>query len=209
MIDERLWKEPPKLHKALYEPGEDRINWGFTEIMFEWMTANVKKNMRTLETGAGLSTIAFAGIDTDHIAIDPTPGLWDRIREHAACLGVDMGRVNFIPERSEAVLPRMANSAKAYAESFDLIILDGSHTFPTPFIDWFYMAQILKVGGILFLDDAWKLPVCRFLMDWMLRAPEWEGIERIGRAHVFRKILAIDHPDRFHHDPAFEVHFKE
>ena len=173
--------------------------------MFEWMNANVKKGTKTLETGAGLSTIAFGMVGTEHVAIDPTPGLWDRIKNHANLFGLKMENTEFIGERSEYLLPSMTHDK----ESFDLIILDGSHTFPTPFVDWFYMAQFLKVGGILFLDDAWKLPVCRFLMDWMLRAPEWEGIERVGRAHVFRKTMAVDHPDRFHHDPKFEVHFKE
>jgi hypothetical protein len=40
-------------------------------------------------------------------------------------------------------------------DPLDLVLVDGSHSFPQVFfIDWFYTAGALKIGGHLLVDDV-------------------------------------------------------
>lgn len=48
-------------------------------------------------------------------------------------------------------LPKMLEAG----ESFDLIYVDGSHTSWAVFVDLAFCAAMLKVGGLMILDDYW------------------------------------------------------
>jgi hypothetical protein len=52
----------------------------------------------------------------------------------------------------------------------------SSHSFPQVFIEWFYTASALKVGGHLLVDDVhvWTGHVLR---DFLLDEPEWTKID--------------------------------
>ena len=39
-------------------------------------------------------------------------------------------------------------------DALDLVLIDGSHSFPQVFIDWYYTQSALKVGGALLVDDV-------------------------------------------------------
>jgi predicted O-methyltransferase YrrM len=56
-----------------------------------------------------------------------------------------------IEEGSEYALPRLAKAAPG---SFDLIFVDGFHTFDHTLIDLFYATKVLRIGGYLIVDDA-------------------------------------------------------
>jgi hypothetical protein len=69
----------------------------------------------------------------------------------------------------------------------DLILIDGGHGFPTPYIDWFYTAGKLKRGGFLILDDV-GLWSCQILRDFLIEQPHWEFVtEYDERTTIFRK----------------------
>lgn len=57
-----------------------------------------------------------------------------------------------IEELSYVALPKLLE--KHGEESFDFIFIDGNHLFDYTLIDFFYSDKLLKVGGILLIDDA-------------------------------------------------------
>jgi hypothetical protein len=57
-------------------------------------------------------------------------------------------------------------------EPLDLVLIDGGHGFPTPFIDWFYTAGSIRVGGVVVIDDA-HLWTGAVLKEFLLAEPEW------------------------------------
>ncbi len=79
------------------------------------------------------------------------------------------------------MLPRLP------ADPLDLVLIDGSHGFPVPLIDWFYTADRLKVGGLLVLDDT-QLWSVHILKQFLLLEPEWQIEQDFWpRSAVFRK----------------------
>ena len=104
-----------------------------------------------LETGAGLSTLLFLAFGvTSLTSVDPTPGLRGRVVEEAARRGLDAKPLEYVEERSELALPRLAASGREY----DLCLIDGAHTWPTVFVDFCYANLCLRAGGLLLLDDV-------------------------------------------------------
>lgn len=132
---------------------------------------------RTLEIGLryGISALyiceALAGVrDARHEAIDPSQhrttqygGTWHGI-------GVsNLGRagyehvVKLYEEPSHRVPPRLL----AEQWEFDLVFIDGWHTFDHVLLDFFYSDLLLRSGGVVVFDDTDReviRAVCRFLV---------------------------------------------
>jgi predicted O-methyltransferase YrrM len=142
----------------------------------------------TLETGCGLSTLVFALSECAHTAIVPNPTHIEATRQSAISYQIPMSNVDFLEARSEEILPGMDMT-----EELDLILIDGGHAFPIPFIDWFYTSQRLKVGGLLVVDDI-DLRTVNILYEFLSKQPEWQCSTIIRRTAFFRKIdeLATD-----------------
>jgi hypothetical protein len=71
------------------------------------------------------------------------------------------------------------------------MLVDGDHAFPLPFIDWYYTADHLAVGGFMVIDDI-QLITGRLLADFMDADPKWERVlYEPTRFAVFRK---LSHP---------------
>jgi hypothetical protein len=94
--------------------------------------------------------------------------------------------VTFHHELSERVLPALDPAP------LDLVLIDGSHSFPQVFIDWFFTQRALKVGGTLLVDDV-HIWTGRVLRDFLRAEPEWKLVERwAGRTVAFRKVAHYD-----------------
>jgi predicted O-methyltransferase YrrM len=76
-------------------------------------------------------------------------GIEARFRRNAARTGARS--MNVIRSFSSIELPKM----QAAGERFDLIYVDGSHTAVDVMIDMCFCANLLKVGGMMILDDYW------------------------------------------------------
>lgn len=174
-----LLADPPKLH-ILRRSGELTSSWklGDEELLF--LDRQVTESMRTIETGAGVSTIVFAMKGAEHTCVVPDGALVNRIRSYCDEHGISHANIEFIVDRSEYALPRLEG------EDFDLALIDGRHGFPTPFIDWFYMANLLKVGGILIVDDL-HIWTCELLTQFLLSEEEWILLEETLSAAIFVK----------------------
>jgi len=113
---------------------------------------------RTLEIGCafGSSSLSICSALADrpnpsHFIIDPFQST------HWRSIGVlnlkraGFDRFELIEEGSEYALPRLAKTASG---SFDLVFVDGFHTFDHTLIDLFYATKLLRIGGYLIVDDA-------------------------------------------------------
>jgi hypothetical protein len=171
--------DPPKPH----EDGQGGFMvMGLTEPAIKFIYENIDESSATLETGCGLSTAVFALRNSRHTVIAPAPGEFEIIKSYCRDREIPTGQIDFITEPSQKILPVLE------LPSLDLVLIDGGHGFPTPYIDWFYTAGKLKKGGFLLVDDVW-LWSCQMLRDFLVEQPQWEFIaDYEGRTAVFRKI---------------------
>jgi hypothetical protein len=135
---------------------------------------------RTLETGAGVSTLVFSLRGSHHTAITPHLEEFTAILSYARRLGISLRNTTISVARSEHYLPTWRGS------ELDLVLIDGKHAFPWPIIDWFYTAPALKTGGTLILDDT-NLPSVDLLCRFLQADKHWHLLFKTDRAAVFRK----------------------
>jgi hypothetical protein len=155
---------------------------GLTEAAVSFIYENIDDQCATLETGCGLSTVAFALKGSRHTVIAPAPSEFEIIKKYCLDRGIQTSQIDFIAGPSQIVLPALESP------SLDLVLIDGGHGFPTPFVDWFYTAGRLKNGGLLIVDDVW-LWSCQILCDFLNEQPQWECIQEFGeRTTIFRKL---------------------
>jgi predicted O-methyltransferase YrrM len=163
--------------------------------VLRFLADSVSATSKTLETGAGLSTLIFALRTSKHVAVTPSKSEITSIRDYAADKGISLDSVSFICEASEEYLPgcRLGD--------LDLILLDGKHAFPWPMVDWFYTADRLKQGGLMIIDDA-QMRSVGVLRDFMAADPAWNLVRDFaGKTIVFQKLRAYVHDVAWHMQP--------
>ena len=172
-------KDSPKLHKdaATGEP----VSYGIVSEVLEFIEENVSKGSRTIETGAGISSIGFLICGCQHTAVCPEPYLRDNILGFCCKHGINTANFVFVAEKSQDYLPSVG------ARLFDCALLDGEHAFPIPQIDFYYLSRSLKVGGILLIDDI-DLWSCEIIHKFLYWDYDWQFLEVLGRhAVAYRK----------------------
>jgi predicted O-methyltransferase YrrM len=126
-----------------------------------WVVAEQARSTIEIGLAYGVSALAICdglaevGTGTTHVVIDPfqatsrfdSAGL--RLLDEAGV--ADM--VEFHPEPSELVLPRLL----AEGRQFDLAFVDGNHRFDWVFIDLALLGRLVRMGGVIFVDD-YQLP---------------------------------------------------
>lgn len=160
----------------------------------------------TIEIGLawGLSTLhilralAENGVAAPrHVVMDP----FQRKVFHDAALRAirELGlesALEFYPEPSGLVLPRML----AEGRQFDFAFIDGDHRFESVFVDFFYIDQLLKPGGVVVFDDViWDgvYLTCRFAQtnyDYEMVAEMAKPAEASGAAVGRPLMLACRKP---------------
>lgn len=145
-----------ELHSAL-----DREKGDFLRSI----VANDSEIVTTLEVGCayGLSSLFICSElakrdGASHTIIDPFQNTdWDG----AGLLNLDNAGVKFytfVEERSEFALPEILKKGEG---RFDLVFVDGFHTFDQTLLDCYYATRLLRIGGVLAIDDVALLPVGR------------------------------------------------
>lgn len=191
MTIQELLANPPKLHafkvppgakeEGMFAPGELINRWKLSDEELKFIDKHVDRNSKTIETGAGCSTVLFALKGTHHTCIVPDRELTERIVAFCKEKDIDTSRLNFIIEPSEKALPRIEE------RDFDLALIDGRHGFPQPFLDWYYAAEILKTGGYVIIDDL-HVWVCETLVNFLIEEKDWSLVhESLGGA-AFKKL---------------------
>jgi hypothetical protein len=191
MTLQELLADPPKLHafhprpgtreEKMFAAGELINRWKLSDEELTFIEQHVDSNSKTIETGAGCSTIVFALKGTHHTCIVPDLALTERIVAFCQSKGISTSKLNFIIEPSEKALPQIKES------DFDLALIDGRHGFPQPFLDWYYTAELLKIGGYVIIDDL-HVWVCETLTNFLIEESDWELVhESLGGA-AFKKL---------------------
>jgi predicted O-methyltransferase YrrM len=173
--------------------------------------------LSTLHILAALAEIRGSEPGAPHVVMDPFQVA--RYGNAALRLVREVGAeamLEFYPEPSEIVLPRML----ANGRQFDLVFIDGDHRFDPGFVDFFFVHRILKPGGLVIFDDVlfdgiyltsrWAetnlgyQPVAQYPAAGK-RPPRSEA-GRLRRPHIgaWRKPLQEVARDRFHFVPFFE-----
>jgi hypothetical protein len=169
--------------------------YGVDPELARFLFDSVSEQSKTLETGSGISTLAFALRQTRHIAITPNANEVESIRNYAAANQISLDRVEFVIEPSDRYLPRCE------AEDLDLVLIDGKHAFPWPIIDWFFTAEKLKQNGIVVLDDL-QMSSVSMLGDFLREDPRWQLERSFGRRTlVLKKISPSVHDVAWHMQP--------
>jgi hypothetical protein len=118
----------------------------------------------------------------------------ERVRSFFRAEGISLDKMNFAVGRSELVLPGLD------LHDLDLFLIDGRHGFPTPFIDWFYGAAALRVGGLMIVDDT-QLRTGALLVDFLTADPCWRTAQLFEKTAVFEKVVEGVHDAEFNDQP--------
>ena len=193
MTLQQLLEDAPAIHGGA---GDDLITHGLLVDALEFIDRELPQGSRTLETGSGYSTILFAIKRAQHTCVVPNQPEIDRILAYCKQRSIDSSGLTFCVQPSERVLPTLDTGR------LDLVLIDGSHSFPQVFVDWFYTAEALNVGGHLLVDDV-HVWTGRVLRDFLAAEPEWTVVDELGgRTAVVRKVGEVD-PDRLWTDQRY------
>lgn len=180
-----LYRERPGLHGGVGQTGTQ--NYGIAEAVLRWMFKNLEPGSVTLETGCGYSTIVFAMIGAHHTAISPIPQEHDLIKKWCEGHGVPVGNIEFIASISQDVIPSLYPPGN-HKQDLDMVLIDGCHAFPAPFIDWYYTADRIKAGGYLIVDDT-QLITGAILRDFLrVETERWKWVTDIGKTVIFQRL---------------------
>jgi hypothetical protein len=177
---EELLANPPRLHSWLPEnvPSPPMLAPEILRFIHDHTT----DRSRTLETGAGISTIVFAMKGSRHTCITPDGDGVQRITDFCKENRIDASWINFVVERSENALPALK------PHELDLVLIDGCHGFPVPFLDWFYTCSRLRPQRFLIIDDT-QLWTGQVLKQFLRLEPEWKQVEPFSKkTAVFLKL---------------------
>ena len=139
---------------------------------------------RVIETGAGATTLLFCCLEPNALtSIAPSSELHDRILAEAATREIGVELLRFLCERSEIALPRIA----ADGDRFDVGLIDGSHNWPSVFVDFCYINMMMPAGGTLFVDDVHLYSVSQ-LYCLLRQQDEFEYVALDNKLATFRKL---------------------
>jgi Methyltransferase domain len=185
----RLVLNPPKLHRDWSTP-DGLTSFGIQSSFLELLAELVVPSSLTLETGTGVSSIAFAIIGTEHVGISPSPDEHALIQKYCQDSQISTERLRFIDAPSHACLPTLDFQGR----QLDFALIDGSHAFPQPVVDYFYINEHLKVGGLLAIDD---LPISSvgMLHHFLMTDSAYELVKiDCRKTGIYRKVRITDYP---------------
>jgi predicted O-methyltransferase YrrM len=119
-----------------------------------------------------------------HLILDPfqTAVFKDAGVQLLRRIGVDF--FELIEKPSEIALPGLL----AAGEKFDFCFIDGFHTFDHTLIDFYYLNRMLRVGGIMAIDDV-NHPAVNKAVKYMYTYPCYRLVGSAGRRGGQRKLL--------------------
>lgn len=179
---ERILADPPVVHPMDRSNAPEMGVWSTDESCYRFMAERCGPGTRTLETGSGLSTVLLTALGAEHICCTAGQEEADRVLAHCASRGIDADRLRFEVGSSHDTLPPLERAGLQR----DLVLIDGSHAFPLPVVDWFYAASMLSSGGVLVVDDV-DLPAVRVLVRFLDQDPRWTALAGTRKWRAWRR----------------------
>jgi len=171
------------------------------EPLHRFLSQCLPANPVILETGAGNSTVTMLFLKPSRlISIAPDEPLFDRIEDFCVAKGIDASRWERHADGSQWVLPKMALENRASPPYLDFALIDGSHGWPTAFVDLEYTNLLLKKDGYLLIDDV-QLHSCKEMARLLDSLPCYELALDLGKALVFRKTADVDYLGEWNEQP--------
>ena len=146
---------------------------------------------RTVEVGCafGLSSLFICDAlsekaDPQHVIIDP---FQKTEFENRGIRNLERAGFTFfrlIEEPSELALPSLLRSG----EQFDLAFIDGCHTFDHTLLDFFYLNRLIKVGGLIVIDDT-SMPAVNKAAKYISTFPCYRLAGAVNRRGWRRRVL--------------------
>lgn len=128
--------------RPLTHTGRSRT-MGIHPDLARFLDETLKPGHVTCETGSGLSTLVILPNKVaQHIAISPDPDEFEAIRSFCQEHSFDTGPLRAVVARFQAYW------LVAGLAPLDLVLIDGDHAFPMPFIDWFYTAETMDFRNV-------------------------------------------------------------
>jgi len=151
----------------------------------KWMADELasRKDASTLETGYGLTTVLMTMLVNNHCSIAPDEPGYQRILAYCTKQNISVKGLRYYADCSEKILPTL----NIEDESLDMVLIDGGHGFPVPFVDYMYTFKKVSIGGHLIIDDM-QLVTGLLLKDVLIESPEWSLTAFFGRTCAFKKI---------------------
>lgn len=147
---------------------------------------------RTLEIGCAfaLSSLFICGAlegrnNPQHLLLDP---FQQENYQGIGVLNLERAGVDFfklIEEKSEFALPKLLEMDSA---SFDLIFIDGLHSFDQAALDFYFANRLVKVGGYIVFDDASFKSVSK-VISFALKYPAYHLHSQVRENSGLKKFL--------------------
>jgi predicted O-methyltransferase YrrM len=156
--------------------GECLSKWVAKEKATNTIEVGLAYGFSALHIGEGLLLSNVA--NPKHTVIDAFQAQEDKYAKVGLNILVKAGLgeiIEFYGEKSEIVLPRLLSEYR----KFDFAFIDGCHLFDCVFLDLFYLGQLVKKGGIIFLDDYDK-PAIRKAATFFVKNLDWK-VEENGK----------------------------
>jgi len=183
---------PPKGH--VWGTGELAAT-GLPSTFFEFMDKVLTKESVSLEIGIGISTAVFAISSGNHTCVAPDPNEIERFKDYARNNNFSFDHIEFLCKKSYEVWSDLKG------RSWDFILIDGGHGFPTPFMDWYFFTQGLKINGFIIIDDT-HLSTCKTLKDFLIEEDSWKLVPPFSeKTVIFQKIKDFDYNKEFNQQP--------
>ena len=151
-----------------------------TEVL-EWIAGHVTSDMRTIETGAGYTTVLFAALAKHHYCCTMIADEIQRIRAYMQQIGIPLDKVTFLEGSSDVVLPQLQLQSGLRV---DFAFIDGCHGYPFPSLDWHYIDKILNIGGVIGMDNA-ELRAVREHCEFLDENGSYRRIETLSKGAYY------------------------
>lgn len=130
-------------------------------------------------------TLQKNGGSPKHTIIDP----FQKTQWHSVGINhLEKANLNFfelIEKPSEIAMPELL----AQKRQFDFIFIDGWHTFDHTLLDLFYANRLLKVGGVVVVDDVVTIRPVNKALRYFANYPAYKFIGKAKMAHSGKRKL--------------------
>jgi predicted O-methyltransferase YrrM len=123
---------------------------------------------RTAETGCGLSTVVLSAIVEKHLCF--TVDVGDSLQKVRAAPPLNAGAVEFVIGPAQRTV-----GAFPFQEPLDLVLIDGPHGFPFPYLEYYHFYPHIRPGGVLVVDDI-HIPTLRQMYDVLRDDEMWRHL---------------------------------